>query len=121
MKKVQDEKVLKQPKQEVLQQDKQGVQQTEQRVLQQPGKRVVPQSGQRISNRKVPDSSSKLIFGNARLFAQFLRDYIDIPLLRNVREEDIEDVSERYVPLFTSEREADTVKRVKLSAAGLFG
>lgn len=34
MKKVQDEKVLKQPKQEVLQQDKQGVQQTEQRVLQ---------------------------------------------------------------------------------------
>ncbi len=29
--------------------------------------------------------------------------------------EDIEDVSERYVPLFTSEREADTVKKVRLS------
>ncbi len=68
-----------------------------------------------ITNRQVQDNSSKLIFGNAELCAQFLRDYIDIPLLKDIRAEDIEDVSERYVPLFTSEREADTVKRVRLS------
>lgn len=36
-------------------------------------------------------------------------------MLKNVRPEDIEDVSGRYVPLFTSEREADTVKRVWIS------
>ena len=42
-----------------------------------------------------------------------MRDFLDIPILKNVRPEDIEDVSGRYVPLFTSEREADTVKKVK--------
>lgn len=68
-----------------------------------------------MNNRKLQDSSSKLIFGNAQLCAQFLRDYIDIPILKGIRAEDIEDVSERYVPLFTAEREADTVKRVRLS------
>lgn len=36
-------------------------------------------------------------------------------MLKKVRPEDIEDVSGRYVPLFTSEREADTVKRVWIS------
>lgn len=66
-------------------------------------------------NQKWRDSSSKLIFGDAMLCAQFLRDYIDIPMLKDVKPEDIEDVSERYVPLFTSEREADTVKKVRLS------
>ena len=90
-------------------------------VLRQPDKRVSLQPGKGTANRQAPDSSSKLIFGNAELCAQFLRDYIDIPLLRDIRAEDIEDVSERYVPLFTSEREADTVKKVKLSATGLFG
>lgn len=67
-----------------------------------------------MSNSKPHDSSSKLIFGNAKLCSQFLRNYIDIPLLKNVKAEDIEDVTERYVPMFTEERNSDTVKRVKL-------
>ncbi|MBP3476737.1 MAG: Rpn family recombination-promoting nuclease/putative transposase [Lachnospiraceae bacterium] len=66
-------------------------------------------------NSKLYDSSSKLIFGNAQLCSQFLRNYMDMPILANVRAEDIEDVSERYVPLFTEERNADTVKRIKIS------
>lgn len=69
----------------------------------------------RVANTKVRDSSSKIIFGNAQLCAQFLRNYMDMPILKNVRAEDIEDVSERYVPLFTEERNSDTVKRVKIS------
>lgn len=69
----------------------------------------------RTVNSKPHDSSSKLIFGNAELCSQFLRDYLDIPLLKNVRAQDIEDVSERYVPMFTEERNADTVKRIKIS------
>lgn len=68
-----------------------------------------------ISNGKPRDSSSKLIFGNAQLCSQFLRNYIDIPLLKNVKAEDIEDVTERYVPMFTEERNSDTVKRIKLA------
>ena len=68
-----------------------------------------------IRNSKYHDSSSKLIFGNAELCSQFLRNYMDIPLLKNVRAEDIEDVTERYIPMFTEERNSDTVKRIKLS------
>ena len=68
-----------------------------------------------IKNSKVRDSSSKIIFGNAELCSQFLRNYMDIPILKNVRAEDIEDVTERYIPMFTEERDSDTVKRVKIS------
>ncbi len=70
---------------------------------------------EKMNNSQLKDNTSKLIFGDAILCAQFMRDFLDIPLLKNVRPEDIEDVSGRYVPLFTSEREADTVKRVWLS------
>ena len=73
-----------------------------------------------LSNSKLHDSGSKLIFGNAELCSQFLRNYMDIPLLKNVRAEDIEDVTERYVPMFTEERNSDTVKRVKISENNTF-
>ncbi len=73
-----------------------------------------PAQKTKITNSKPRDSSSKLIFGNAELCSQFLRNYIDIPLLKNVKAEDIEDVTERYIPMFTEERNSDTVKRIKL-------
>lgn len=66
-------------------------------------------------NKNLKDNTSKLIFGDATLCAQFMRDFLDIPILKNVKPEDIEDVSERYLPIFTSERESDTVKKVKIS------
>lgn len=72
-------------------------------------------NGQQIANRKPHDSGSKLIFGNAELCSQFLRNYMDMPILKNVRAEDIEDVTNRYIPMFTEERYSDTVKRVKIS------
>ena len=65
-------------------------------------------------NSKTRDSSSKLIFENPILCAQFLRGYLDIPLLREVQPEDIEDVSERYVHMFTEERNSDVVKKVHI-------
>lgn len=68
-----------------------------------------------ITNKKLPDSSSKLIFGDSILSSQFFRDYADMEILRNIRPEDIEDVSERYVPLYSTERESDTVKKVDIS------
>lgn len=42
-------------------------------------------SRQQIANHKLHDSSSKLIFGNAELCSQFLRNYMDIPILKNIR------------------------------------
>ena len=66
-------------------------------------------------NTKLKNSSSKLIFQDPILCAQFLRDYVDIPLLKDVQPEDIEDETERFVNLFTEERNSDVVKRVKVN------
>ena len=68
----------------------------------------------RINNSKTQDSAAKLIFGNNRLCSQFLRDYSEIDLLKDVREEDIEDMTTRYIPMFTEERDSDVVKKVHL-------
>ena len=64
-------------------------------------------------NSKVKDSSSKLIFSNPILCAQFLRGYVDIPILKDVQPEDIEDVTSRYLHMFTEERNSDSVNRVR--------
>ena len=68
-----------------------------------------------ISNPHLQDSSSKLIFGDNILSSQFLRDYADVAILRQIRPEDLTDVSERYVPLYGTERNSDTVKYVDIS------
>jgi hypothetical protein len=60
------------------------------------------------------DNAFKLIFGNNDFFVQFLRDFIPIDLLKTVQPDDIEDIKERYIPLFQDSRESDTVKRVNL-------
>ncbi len=67
-----------------------------------------------IKNSKTEDNGAKLIFENPTLCAQLLRDYSNIDLLRNVRAEDITDVTERYIPMFTEERNADVVKQVRV-------
>ena len=67
-----------------------------------------------IRNSASQDSAAKLMFGNARLCSQFLRDYSGIDLLKDVSEDDIEDVTTRYIPMFTEERDSDVVKRVRL-------
>lgn len=68
-----------------------------------------------ISNTKLRDSNSKLIFSDNILSSQFLRDYADMEILRHIQPEDIEDVSDRYVPLYSTERDSDTVKKVNIS------
>lgn len=69
---------------------------------------------QMVLNSQVRDSSSKIIFDNHILCSQFLRDYVNLPYLKDVRPEDIEDVSEQYVTLFAEERNSDRVKRVHI-------
>ena len=68
-----------------------------------------------INNPKLRDSNSKIIFGDNTLSSQFLRDYADLDILRHIQPEDIEDVSDRYVPLYSTERHSDTIKRIDIS------
>ncbi len=65
-------------------------------------------------NQHNRDISSRSIFGNAVLCAQFLRDNVDMPLLKDVQPEDIEDVSERYHPYLGTEFTSDSVKRIRI-------
>ena len=44
--------------------------------------------------------------------------YLNIPLLKNVQPEDIEDLTSRYVHLFTEERNSDVVKKVHIKPKG---
>ena len=62
------------------------------------------------------DINSKVIFGNNKLCAQFLNDYVDIPLLKNIRPEDIEDVKERHHFFDDVELNSDTVKRIRVKS-----
>lgn len=69
-------------------------------------------------NRKTKDAASKTIFQNKVLCAQFLNNFVDVPLLVDVKPEDIENVSERFVHLFTTERDADSVVKVHTPGRG---
>jgi hypothetical protein len=64
---------------------------------------------------KVHDNLFKTVFGDHTLFAQFLRDFIPIDILKNVQPENIEDVDTRFLPLDRENRDSDTVKRVNLT------
>ena len=69
---------------------------------------------------KVQDQGAKAVFENPELMAQLLRDYIPIPELKTVMPEDIEDVSERFIPLNQEGRDTDVIKRVHLKEWSLF-
>lgn len=60
------------------------------------------------------DIKSKTIFRNHFLCCQFLRDYVNHPLLKNIRPGDIEDCTERYLNYFGVEFASDTVKRIRI-------
>lgn len=67
-----------------------------------------------LLNSKTKDSSGKIIFGDPVLCSQFLNGYVNIPILKNVHPEDIEDVTNRFVHMFTEERNSDVVKKIRL-------
>lgn len=73
-----------------------------------------PSTGQTGPKR---DINARTVLGNPILCAQFLRDNVNIPFLKNVQPEDIEDVSEKYRPYLGTEFESDTVKRIRIHDA----
>lgn len=62
----------------------------------------------------VRNANSKKIFRNPVLCCQFLQDNVDIPILKNIRPEDIEDVSDQYQAYLGIEFESDSVNRILL-------
>lgn len=83
-------------------------------------KKKQKQGKQQIKNRRVKDNGAKLVFGDPILCAQFLRGYTNVELLKNVQPEDIEDISERFLPLWQEGRDSDSVKKVHLKDFSLF-
>ena len=73
-----------------------------------------------VNNTKSHDNGAKLIFDDPILCAQFLRGYTNIELLRDVQPEDIEDISERFLPMWQEGRDSDSVKKVRLKDCELF-
>ena len=78
---------------------------------------VTAEAGEKSSlhNR---DISNKDIFDNPVLCAQFLRDNFNIPILKNVQPEDIEDISVRFHPYLGTEFESDSVKKIRVFGIG---
>ena len=60
------------------------------------------------------DIQSKTIFKNPLLCSQFLRNYVNHPMMKNIRPEDIEDYTDHFISYFGVEYEADTVKKIHI-------
>ena len=67
-----------------------------------------------LHNSQIYDSGGKIAFENPTLCSQLLKDYSNLDILKGVRPEDIEDMTERFIPMFSEERNADVVKKVHL-------
>ena len=84
------------------------------RIVKGKSRTAVKSSERKRDNSRIRDVSSKAVFSNAILCAQFLRDNVNVPVLKNITPDDIEDVSERYRPYLGVEFEPDTVKRIRV-------
>jgi hypothetical protein len=67
-----------------------------------------------MSIKKSKDNSFKLskitvVFNNHTLFAQFLRRFAGLDILKEIHPEDIEDINERHIPLFQENRDQEFV------------
>lgn len=83
-------------------------------------KKTVKRKNQVVHNRRTSDNAAKLMFGDPILCAEFLRSYVDIDLLKDIRPEDIEDISERFLPLWQEGRDSDSVKKISINGMSLF-
>ena len=64
--------------------------------------------------RTSKDTSLKLVLNEPELFVEFLRDFVPIEILKDIDPKDVEDVTERLLPLLSEQKDLDTVKRVNL-------
>ena len=55
--------------------------------------------------RKVKDASLKLILDEPQLFVEFLRDFVPIEILKDIDPSDIEDMTDRLLPILTEQKD----------------
>ena len=65
-------------------------------------------------NTTTNDIKSKTVFQNPVLCCQFLKDYVNHPIVQNIQPEDIEDYTSRYLTFFGVEYNSDTVKKIRI-------
>ncbi len=63
---------------------------------------------------KIKDNSYKELFDNPEVFIQFIKHFSNVPILNDIKAEDIEDYTNRFIPLFLEEKDADSIKVVKI-------
>ena len=66
------------------------------------------------------DNAAKIVFGDPVLCAQFLKGYTDIPLFKEIKPEDIENVSSHFLPLFQESRDSDTVNKIRIGDSEIY-
>ena len=63
---------------------------------------------------KIKDNSYKELFDNPEVFIQFIKHFSNVPILNDIKAEDMEDYTNRFIPLFLEEKDADSIKVVKI-------
>ena len=63
---------------------------------------------------KAQDNSIKMILDEPELLIQFLHNFIDIDILKDITPADIEDVTERFLSPIAEQKDGDTVKQINL-------
>ena len=61
--------------------------------------------------RKVRDNIYQTIFGESELFIDFLENFVSIDILKDLSPENVENISPRHLPLFTDNKDSDTIKK----------
>ena len=73
-----------------------------------------------VHNTHTKDNAAKIVFGDPVLCAQFLKGYTDIPLFKEIKPEDIENVSSHFLPLFQESRDSDTVNKIWIGNSEIY-
>ena len=73
-----------------------------------------------VNNSHTKDNAAKIVFGDPVLCAQFLKGYTDIPLFKEIKPEDIENVSSHFLPLFQESRDSDTVNKIRIGDSEIY-
>jgi len=64
--------------------------------------------------RNTKDNIYKKVFGDPRIFTEFLEGYIPVAALKGLKPEAIRDITPRHLPLFLDGKDSDTVKEINL-------
>jgi len=63
---------------------------------------------------KARDNSAKAILTEPELFVEFIRNFIPVEILKDIKPEDIEDIPPRLLSLIIEQKDGDTIKRINL-------